>query len=67
MAKINKSLKRRLLAEIERHHDHHEAARTVINVAILAALRSIGTVATVDFLRDAADDLERHAIAEVMQ
>jgi len=67
MVKINKSLKRRLLAEIERHHDHHEAARTVVNLAVLMSLRSIGTVATADFLRDAADDLERHGIAEVMQ
>ena len=67
MSKINGRLYLRLMSEINRHHDHHEAARTAINVAILCALRSVGEAQTADFLRDAADYLEAHAIAEVMQ
>ena len=67
MDKINSRLHMRMMAEINRHHDHHEAARTAINVAILCALRSVGEAQTADFLRDTADYLEAHAIAEVMQ
>lgn len=63
---IDKTLQRRLLAEVKRHNDPHLAARTAINVAVYASLNSIGPVATVDFLRDAADDLERFAFAGVV-
>lgn len=67
MANVNTRLHRQLMVVINRHHDHHEAARTAINVAILCALRSVGQAQTADFLRDTADYLEAHAIAEVMQ
>ena len=63
----NPRLKRRMMAEIDRHADHHEAARTAINLAILCALRSVGPVQTADFLRDAADYLEHETIQAVMQ
>lgn len=62
MANVDQSLHRRLTAAIERHPDHHEAARTAIHAAVLAALRSVGPVQTADFLRDAADTLERHEL-----
>lgn len=67
MASVNTQLHRQLMAEINRHHDHHEAARTVVHVAILCALRSVGAVQAADFLRDAADFLEAHAIAGAVQ
>lgn len=66
-ANVDTRLHLLLMAEINRHHDRHEAARTSINVAILCALRSVGAVQTADFLRDAADCLEAQAFAEVMQ
>ena len=67
MANVNTRLHRRLMAEINRHHDHHEAARTAVYVAVLTMLRSVGEVQTADFLRDTADYLERHAVAEMLQ
>lgn len=67
MANVNTRLHRQLMAVINRHHDHHEAARTVVHVAVLCASRSVGQAQTADFLRDTADYLEAHAIAEVMQ
>lgn len=67
MADVNTHLQRRLLAEINRHYDHHETARTVVNVTVLVSLRSLGPALTVEFLRDAADFLEREAIVEVLQ
>jgi 4-hydroxy-3-methylbut-2-en-1-yl diphosphate synthase IspG/GcpE len=67
MSKINGRLYLRLMSEINRHHDHHEAARTAINVAVLTCLRAVGEAETAAFLRDSADLLEAHAIAEVMQ
>lgn len=63
----NTRLHRQLMALINRHHDHHEAARIVVHVATLTMLRSVGEVQTADFLRDTADYLEAHAIAEVWQ
>lgn len=67
MANVDTRLHLRLMAEINRHHNHHEAARTAVHVAVLTMLRSVGEVQTADFLRDAADYLEAQAIAEVMQ
>lgn len=63
---IDKALQRRLLAEVKRHPDPHLAARTLVNVAVFSCLNSLGPVTTVDFLRDAADDLERYAFAGVV-
>lgn len=57
----------RLMAEINRHHNYHEAARTAINATVLSSLRSMGPIATADFLLDAAEYLERQGIAEVLQ
>lgn len=67
MANVNTRLHRQLMAVINRHHDHHEAARTVVHVAVLCALRSVGQAQTADFLRDTADYLEAHAITELTQ
>lgn len=63
---IDNRLHMRLMAEINRHHDHHEAARTAINAAVLTCLRSLGEAQTAAVLRDSADYLEAHAIAEVL-
>jgi len=67
MADVNTGLERRLMAEIDRHMDHHEAATTAVKVATRACLRSVGPVGTAEFFRDAADYLEHEAILEVMQ
>lgn len=60
-------LQLRLMAEINKHRDPHEAARTVIGVAVFCALRSVGGAKTADFLRDAADYLEAHEFARWKQ
>lgn len=63
MSKVNKRLLRKWLADIERQSDHHEAARTAINLAIYASLNSLGPFITAEFLRDAADDIERYGVS----
>lgn len=64
---IDSRLHMRLMAEINRHHDHRQAANTAIHAAVLTCLRVVGEAETAGFLRDSADLLEAHAIAEVMQ
>lgn len=63
MAKVSKRLLRKWLADIERHGDHDEAARTAVNLAIYASLNSLGPIVTAEFLRDAADDIERFGVS----
>lgn len=65
--RIDETLRRRLLAALDRHPDPHIAARTVIEVASIAALRSVGTAHAAEFFRDAADLVERDALREVLQ
>ena len=62
-ATINAKLYRALIAEIDRHADHHEAARTALNAAVTAALRSVGPGLTANFLRDAADLIEHETFS----
>ena len=63
MANVNKRLLRKWQADMERHGDHHEAARTAVNLAIFASLNSLGPFLTAEFLRDAADDIERFGVS----
>ena len=65
--RIDETLRRRLLAALDRHPDPHLAARTVIEVASVAALRSVGIAKTAEFLRDAADLVERDALRGMVQ
>lgn len=63
MAKVSNRLLRKWLADMERHGDHHEAARTAVNLAIYSSLKSLGPFTTAEFLRDAADDIERYGVS----
>jgi hypothetical protein len=62
-----KRLQRQLLAILDHHFDHHEAARAAVYVAAIASLRSVGPVNAAEFFWDIGDYLDRHSIAEAMQ
>jgi hypothetical protein len=66
MAKVNERLLRKWLLDIERQDDRHEVARTALNLAIYTSLNSLGPFSTAEFLRDAADDLERYGVSGLM-
>lgn len=63
MSNIDTTLLRRLQAELDRHPDVDEAARTALWLGVNACFRSVGFATTAEFMRDTADYIEKEAFA----